>query len=179
MEPMESASPEIRSDNLQIANSRIKRDGLPAGTTAPIFELPALDGMRHSLDEWLGFRVLLVFTDPDCGPCNDVARKLQAILVSPDFKIVFIARGDAEKNQRKAAALRLTYPILLQKHWEISRLYGIFATPVGYLIDEKGIISANVAVGLDAILSLLDRPTSCESHLRLRVEALTKRIGRA
>jgi hypothetical protein len=32
----------------------------------------------------------------------------------------------------------------------------MFATPVGYLIDETGVITADVAVGQDAIVNLLN-----------------------
>ena len=28
----------------------------------------------------------------------------------------------------------------MQKQWEISLKYGMFATPIGYLIDERGIV---------------------------------------
>ena len=41
--------------------------------------------------------------------------------------------------------------------WELSRAYGIFSTPVAFLIDERGIIAADVAVGVDAILALAAR----------------------
>ena len=49
----------------------------------------------------------------------------------------------------------LTFPVCLQRQWEVSRLYGMFGTPVAYLIDEHGIIAADVAVGVEPILSLL------------------------
>jgi len=45
--------------------------------------------------------------------------------------------------------------VLLQKHWEISRRYAMFATPIGYLIDEHGIIARDVAVGAEAVLDLV------------------------
>lgn len=38
---------------------------------------------------------------------------------------------------------------------KISRLYGTFATPVAYLIDEEGTIAADAAVGVEPILALL------------------------
>jgi len=44
---------------------------------------------------------------------------------------------------------------VLQRQWEISRLYAMFATPVGYLIDKEGIIAAEAASGPEAILALL------------------------
>ena len=59
-----------------------------------------------------------------------------------------------EANEKKLAQRGLTFPVVLQKSWEISRAYGTFATPVGYLIDEQGIVAANVAAGRDAILAL-------------------------
>jgi hypothetical protein len=49
----------------------------------------------------------------------------------------------------------LTFPVVLQPHWEISRRYAMFATPIAYLIGEAGVIAHDVAVGEDAILKLL------------------------
>ena len=66
-----------------------------------------------------------------------------------------ISRGDMEENRRKVREHKLTFPVVLQKSWEISRLYGMFGTPIGYLIDEEGIVAADVAVGLEPILALL------------------------
>jgi peroxiredoxin len=42
---------------------------LKAGTSAPSFRLPRLDGGELSLEELRGKRVLLVFSDPP-GSCN-------------------------------------------------------------------------------------------------------------
>ena len=47
------------------------------------------------------------------------------------------------------------FPMLLQKSWEVSKLYGMFATPIGYLIDENGILVEDVAVGPQPILDLV------------------------
>jgi hypothetical protein len=54
----------------------------------------------------------------------------------------------------------LTFPIVLQQQWEISRRYAMFATPVAYLVDETGTITHDVAVGSEAILELLARAQS-------------------
>ena len=51
----------------------------------------------------------------------------------------------------------LTFPVVLQKQWEVSRDYAFFATPVAYLVDHNGLIMQDVAVGLDAILELMER----------------------
>ena len=39
--------------------------------------------------------------------------------------------------------------------WKLSKEYGIFAVPVAFLIDEKGVIARKVAQGVDEILALV------------------------
>ena len=41
--------------------------GLPVGTIAPNFVLPDLLGGRHSLSEYRGKDILLIFFSPKCG----------------------------------------------------------------------------------------------------------------
>jgi peroxiredoxin len=135
--------------------SRIKRSGLAAGTPAPEFSLPDLGGTTRTLSEFRGKRVLLVFSDPQCGPCQFLTPKLEEVHRQnhgSNLEVVMIGRGDAKANQRKASEHGVTFPVVLQKRWEISREYGIFATPVGYLVDEKGVLASDAAVGNDAIL---------------------------
>ena len=145
-----------RFSNRSLARSKIKRDGLKAGTSAPSFRLPRLDGGELSLEELRGRRVLLVFSDPQCGPCNALAPELEKFhREHADISVVMISRGEPKENRVKVKEHELTFPVLLQQRWEISRRYAIFATPVAYLIDETGIITQDVAVGVDAILDLM------------------------
>jgi hypothetical protein len=66
-----------------------------------------------------------------------------------------ISRGSTDVNLKKAAEYGITFPVVLQQHWESSRKYEIFATPCAYLVDEKGDIAAEVAIGAEPILRLL------------------------
>ena len=68
-----------------------------------------------------------------------------------------ISRGEPKENRTKIKEYGLTFPVVLQQQWEISRRYAMFATPVAYLIDEAGVITRDVAVGTDAILELMAR----------------------
>ncbi len=73
-----------------------------------------------------------------------------------------VSRGDPADNRAKVKEHRLTFSIVLQQQWEISRLYAIFATPVAYLIDENGVLLKDAAVGVEPIqqlLSSLPEPT--------------------
>lgn len=154
--PAPAAEGRVTTPAYQSLNrSRLLRSGLPRGTHAPDFSLPRIDGGELSLAEYRGRRVLLVFSDPACGPCNALAPALEGIHGrSPDLQVLMISRGDLDANREKAAEHRLTFPVVLQRHWDTSRDYGMFATPIAYLIDEDGVIAADVAVGLEPIISL-------------------------
>jgi peroxiredoxin len=190
-----------RFNNRSLARSKIKRDGLKAGTAAPDFRLPCLDGTERSLQDFRGRRVLLVFSDPHCGPCQAVAPDLQKFhratvrrnpspQPSPrqtgrgsatndaewerenireeawlDLQVVMISRGEAKENRTKVKEHGLTFPVLLQQRWEISRLYAIFATPVAYLLDEQGVIVKDVAVGVEEIQTLLGELSFQTNHV--------------
>jgi peroxiredoxin len=147
-----------------LAESKIQRDGLAAGTPAPAFTLPRLEGGELSLEQLRGQKVLLVFSDPNCGPCEALMPELERRhRAAAPAQVLMVSRGEVEANQAKVAQHGLTYPIVLQKQWEISRLYAMFATPVAYLIDEKGIIAADVATGAEPILALLDRAATVQA----------------
>jgi peroxiredoxin len=162
--PENGLAPGVGKGDPSLARSRLNRNGLQAGTIAPEFQLPRLDGGELSLADLRGGRVLLVFSDPDCGPCDELAPRLQEIhLRRPDLQVLVVSRRDVEANRAKVAALGLTFPIVLQRQWEISLLYAKFATPVGYLIDEQGILASDVAVGVGPILALVDEAVH-ESH---------------
>jgi peroxiredoxin len=141
--------------NRGLETSHLNRSGLKAGTPAPDFRLPRLDSGELSLEEYRGRRLLLVFSDPECGPCDKLAPQLERLhRQRPEPALVMVSRRDAEANRRKVQEQGLTFPVVLQKHWEVSLRYGMFATPIGYLIDEQGIIVKDVAKGVEPILAL-------------------------
>jgi peroxiredoxin len=143
-----------------LAESRIERNGLKAGTAAPAFVLPDLSGRTVLLKDYLGRKLLLVFTDPHCEPCDRIAAGLARFhrqLQANGLALVMVGRGDAGENRKKAKQNRFDFPIVLQKQWEVSKQYGIFATPAAFLINEEGIVAKDVAIGPDAILELAQR----------------------
>ena len=146
-----------RFANRSLARSKINRDGLKAGTPAPDFRLPRLDGRGDlALSDLRGRTVLLVFSSPACGPCHTLAPHLEAChRQHPELEIVMVSKGEPKENRAKVREHGLTFPIVLQQQWEISRRYALFATPVAYLINQQGIIAADPAVGADPIIDLL------------------------
>jgi peroxiredoxin len=160
-----------------LARSRLNRSGLKAGAVAPDFSLPRIGGGELSLADFRGQRVLLVFSDPNCGPCDQLAPRLEELHQEHrDLQVLVISRRDADATRAKARALGLSFPIVMQQQWEISKQYGMFATPIGYLIDEEGIVAADVAVGVEPILALANRPVPLYTEVpspRGREPALT------
>lgn len=158
--PSNGPAPPGVKDYRSLTASRLNRKGLKAGAPAHDFRLPRLDGGELSLADLRGGRVLLVFSDPHCGPCEELAPRLQEIhSQQTDLQVLVISRGDFEDNRAKAAELGLSFPIVLQQKWEVSLQYAMFATPIGYLIDEEGILLSDVAVGVEPILALADEPS--------------------
>lgn len=140
-----------------LAGSRLVRDGLKAGTPAPSFTLPDVRGGQLSLEDLRGRRVLLTFSDPHCGPCDalvpDLCR-LHREFAGNGCEVVMVGRGDVSENRRKVSEHGIEFPVVVQDHWKLSKKYGIFATPVAFLIDEDGVIAADVAQGADQIVAL-------------------------
>jgi peroxiredoxin len=141
-----------------LAFRRPNQDGLKAGTPAPEFTLPALDGGETALSSFRGRPVLLVFSDPNCKPCNELLPMLEQIHHnSKDLQVLVVGRGDPEANRDKVRKFGLTFPVVLQQSWEISRAYGMFSAPIAYLVGEDGVLVEDVAVGGNAILALAAR----------------------
>ena len=119
--------------------------------------MPAEQARIHSLDQFRGRNVLLVFSDPQCGPCEELTPHLVALHRkhrNNGMAVVMVGRGDAEQNKKKAMEHGVAFPVVLQERWKLSREYGIFATPVAFLIGKDGIIMRNVAKGPDQIMTL-------------------------
>ena len=136
------------------------RNGLPIGATAPAFKLSGLYGETLTLAALLGVGkpVLLVFVDPDCGPCTallpELAQWQQGLLGT--LAIALIGRASEEVNRAKAAGRGLVQ-VLLQKDNEVVEAYRITGTPSAVLIGSNGAIASPVAEGAEAIRTLVER----------------------
>jgi peroxiredoxin len=149
------------------APGRLEREGIKAGTEAPSFDLPDIYGERVSLETYRGKKVFLVFSDPHCGPCEYLSPHLARLYREIDnnlFALIMIGRGDPAENRDKAELHDFSFPVALQKRWEISKLYGIFATPVAFLIDDNGIVAREIAKGIDEILVMFNEELHIEQE---------------
>jgi len=151
--------PQERSERIfadrSLSASRLNRAGLAAGTIAPAFRLPTIDGGEAALADYAGRWLLLVFSDPECAPCQALLPRLARAGRASSVDVLLVSRGSVEANAAKLAAAGVSFRVALQRHWEISRLYARFATPIAYLIDPQGRIASPVAAGAAPILALI------------------------
>lgn len=136
--------------------------GLPVNAPAPAFELPLLAGGTGSLAalSGLGKPVLLMFSDPGCGPCTallpDVARWAREHAAA--LTVALVSRGTAEANREKLAGHGFEH-VLLQRDREVASAYEAHGTPGAVLVRPDGTVGSPVAMGADAITSLVARST--------------------
>jgi len=99
---------------------------------------------------------MLLFTDPDCGPCNallpEVGRWQQEH--AEKLTISLISRGSPEENRTKTTEHGVTN-VVLQEDWEVSESYEVAGTPSAVLINPDGTIGSYVAGGPEAIAALV------------------------
>ena len=134
--------------------------GLPIGTRAPDFELQELDGAMVSLGSLLGARVpvVLVFTDPSCGPCK------QALPLVAEWQrhyagqveIAVVSEGDVDLMRSQRDKLALSRVLVEERH-DVAKAYASYGTPAAVLISSEGFIGTAVQGGPKGIHEVLER----------------------
>jgi methylamine dehydrogenase accessory protein MauD len=148
----------IRLHELEAGAAAGGAPALTIGDPAPSFDLPGLAGERVSLADLLsaGRDVLLVFTDPRCGPCQTLLPRLAAWqnARSDGVTVALISRGSAADNlsAREEHGLR---HIARQAERETDVRYGVIGTPSAILIGADGHVAGPLVLGADHIAGLV------------------------
>ena len=132
---------------------------LAIGSMAPDFALPEMGtGEAKTLAQLrsVGLPVLLVFSDIACGPCAELAPRIESWhrqyqgLIS----IAVILRVDAGQLHRPHTAGSCT--TLLQEDRKVSERYDALVTPSAVLVSAEGTIASHLALGSKDIYDLLE-----------------------
>jgi peroxiredoxin len=118
---------------------RMGRSGLKLGSKARDFTCFGPNGQRD-LHEWFGGKILLVFLQIHCKPCEHIVPELNRLQHSGELQVVTVLSDTLEMVQKWAAEVSATFLTLTQQNLEVSRRYEVFATPFAFLIDEQGTI---------------------------------------
>ena len=132
--------------------------GLPVGSQAPAFSLEGLHGETLTLESLRSSEkpVMLLFTDPNCGPCTAMLPEIGRWQEEHANKLTvsLISRGKPEENRAKMGEHGLS-KVLLQQDWEVAQAYRVGGTPSAVLVQPDGTIGSAVMGGAEAIRALV------------------------
>lgn len=124
------------------------------GQSVPDATLPDLDGQPVSVTDFTGQRLLLVFWSPHCGYCRQMLPDLRTIDRAGDaqFRLLVISTGEPDTNRD----MGLNAKVLLDSDGSAGRALGAAGTPSAILVDGAGAIASPMAVGREAIMTLVN-----------------------
>ncbi len=132
--------------------------GLPVGSPAPDFRLNGLDREPLTLEGLLvsAKPVLLLFTNPSCGPCQALLPEIGRWQREHSAKltIALVSEGTAADNHAKIVEQGLSR-VLLQRKREVAEIYQAWGTPSAVVIRADGAIGSPLAQGADAIRAVV------------------------
>jgi thiol-disulfide isomerase/thioredoxin len=99
---------------------------------------------------------MLLFTDPNCGPCNallpEIGRWQQEH--ADKLTITLVSRSSAEENSAKSTEHGVGN-VLLQEDWEVAQAFQVSGTPSALIVQPDGTIGSLVVGGSEAISALV------------------------
>lgn len=135
-----------------------EEEGLPFGAPAPAFTLSGLYGETMTLDAFRAREkpVLLIFSDPGCGPCNSMMGEVGKWQQEHAAKLttVVVTRGSLDENRKKQKQHNLTH-VVMQQDSEIADAYLTNGTPTAVLVTPDGKIGSGAAGGASEIRTLV------------------------
>jgi cytochrome c biogenesis protein CcmG, thiol:disulfide interchange protein DsbE len=140
-----------------------------AGFLAPGFTLETLNGDEIALEDLRGQVVLINVWATWCPPCRAEMPAMQQVYEAyheQGFEILAVnstAQDSFANLEPFIAEYGLTFPILLDRQGEVTRLYRVLSLPTSFFVGRDGLISEVVVGG----------PMD-EALLRARVENLLK-----
>jgi protein-disulfide isomerase len=100
--------------------------------------------------------VLLIFTNPNCGPCVLLFEEIKEWQDShsEQLTIALLSFGTIKQNFVNVARNGLGQ-VLLQQKREVAEKYGANLTPTAVVVSTSGRIASPLAAGADEIRNLL------------------------
>jgi uncharacterized membrane protein YphA (DoxX/SURF4 family) len=132
--------------------------GLPAGSIAPPFDLPRLEGDRASLSSLLagGKSVALIFLSAHCPACHELwsdIERWQSSGLSP-VTVAAVCGGSPQTFELKLMGHTVSN-VLLEGDAKVAAAYGISITPSAVIVGSDGTVAGASATGAAAIRALL------------------------
>jgi peroxiredoxin len=142
----------------RLRDNQPRTGGLLAGTPAPEFALPDVDGRTRTLAglRAAGQPLVLVFVHPDCPVCTMFAMEFPYwhARSAGRLTLVPIGGGDPDENRAWAEKFDVT-GLLVQHRAEVAARYKLLTTPAAIHLDTRGRVTGPPARTLPEIRDLL------------------------
>ena len=133
-------------------------EGLPIGARFPDFELSDISAGSVRLSELaIGRKALLfLFVGPKCAPCGALVPEIAEWRerLAEKAQVVLFSSGTAKENEKKFGTEGL---VLLEKDRTVANTVGARWTPTALLVSPFGRVASHLAVGDNAIRTLVDK----------------------
>jgi thiol-disulfide isomerase/thioredoxin/uncharacterized membrane protein YphA (DoxX/SURF4 family) len=123
------------------------------GKPAPGIRLPDLEGRMQELAPG-GKETVVLFWNPGCGFCQrmrDDIKRWEASEAPGKPNLLVVSTGTVESNRAEG----FSSPVLIDSGFATASKFGASGTPSAVLVDGRGHIASGVAVGSQAVLSLV------------------------
>jgi peroxiredoxin len=146
---------------LPSANGRERRGSLSVvgdgprrlGQLAPPVALPDLQGRTVDLSDYRGRDTLVVFWNPNCQHCQQLAEDLRRWEAEPPRgapRLFLVSSGSVEANR----ALGFRSAVGLDESFKVAKAFGVDGTPSAVLVGAEGRIASTVGTGARDVLAL-------------------------
>ncbi len=145
-------------DTTPVPSGRSDRpEPLARGQVAPLLDMATLADSRFVLGEQLERRTALVFVEPDCPACRDLAPRLASLTQGrrADPDVVLISAADATATEAFVAEFALPIPVVPNQQRTVALGFGVMESPSAALLDTDRRLEAPIAIGEEAVLRLL------------------------
>lgn len=126
------------------------------GASVPEFSLEDTKGREFTADNFKDKNTLVVFWSLTCGHCQKMMDELLAwdeAKTANDPNLIVFSEGSKDKHLE----LGLKSPILLESGYKIAGELGMSGTPSAVVVNEKGEIVTETAIGAAKIWALIGK----------------------
>jgi cytochrome c biogenesis protein CcmG/thiol:disulfide interchange protein DsbE len=117
-------------------------------TAAPDFELPDLAGHPVRLRDFRGQVVLLNLWATWCAPCREEMPALEALARELGPRGLTVVGVNFKESRRPVEAFMkehgVSFPMLLDGDGRVTERYQVFALPVTFIVDRRGMLVGTV-----------------------------------
>ncbi len=158
----------IKSDDLEREYTHFtlgneSTSGTQIGRKAPEFSLQDAKGKSITSEDLKGKTTLVTFWGLECGHCKnmlDDLRNWDRSRKNGDPQMLIFSEGDSAAN----AALDFTSPVIIDEGYKTATEFGMFGTPSAVLVNDKGVIVSETAIGAPDIWALAGKNSAQEKN---------------